>query len=95
MILTLYTTLPHNLIKKKLINLIESIFHGEGTLYLACDYKIAFFTSDDKNRFKLWSCQKICDALVCLLDSIFIRFGTKLHRQIVGIPMGTNCAPDS
>ena len=24
---------------------------------------------------------------------IFIRFGTKLYRQVVGIPMGTNCAP--
>ena len=24
---------------------------------------------------------------------ICIRFGTKLYRQIVGIPMGTNCAP--
>ena len=23
----------------------------------------------------------------------FIRFGTKLYRQVVGIPMGTNCAP--
>ena len=22
-----------------------------------------------------------------------IRFGTKLYRQIVGIPIGTNCAP--
>ena len=22
-----------------------------------------------------------------------IRFGSKLYRQIVGIPMGTNCAP--
>ena len=28
-----------------------------------------------------------------LLDNIFIRFGTKLIRQVVGIPMGTNCAP--
>ena len=28
-----------------------------------------------------------------LLDNIFIRFGSKLYRQIVGIPMGTNCAP--
>ena len=26
-------------------------------------------------------------------DNIFIRFGTKLSRQVVGIPMGTNCAP--
>ena len=28
-----------------------------------------------------------------LNDNICIRFGTKLYRQIVGIPMGTNCAP--
>ena len=26
------------------------------------------------------------------MDNIYIRFGTKLYRQIVGIPMGTNCA---
>ena len=32
-------------------------------------------------------------ALTLLLDNIFIRFGTKLYRQVVGIPMGTNCAP--
>ena len=35
----------------------------------------------------------MCDALIYLLDNIYIRFGKKLHRQIVGIPMGTNCAP--
>ena len=27
------------------------------------------------------------------MDNIYIRFGTKLYRQIVGIPMGTNCPP--
>ena len=26
------------------------------------------------------------------MDNIYIRFGTKLYSQIVGIPMGTNCA---
>ena len=31
--------------------------------------------------------------LTFLLDNIFIRFGTKLYRQVVGIPMGTNFAP--
>ena len=38
-------------------------------------------------------CIMVYDALTFLLDSIFIRFGTKLYRQVVGIPMGTNCAP--
>ena len=33
------------------------------------------------------------EALVFLLDNIYIRFGFKLYRQIVDIPMGTNCAP--
>ena len=51
-----------------------------------------FFTSEQPKRYKLWSCQKMCDALHYLLDNIFIRFGSKLYRQIVGI-MGTNCAP--
>ena len=27
------------------------------------------------------------------MDNIYIRFGTKLCRQIVDIPMGTNCDP--
>ena len=27
------------------------------------------------------------------MDNIFVRFGIKLYRQVVGIPMGTNCAP--
>ena len=61
--------------------------------YLACNEECAFFTSDVYNNHNLWSCQKVCDALVYLLDNIFIRSGTKLYRQTIGIPMGTNYAP--
>ena len=35
----------------------------------------------------------MCSRLIYILDNIYIRFGTKLYRQIVCIPMGTNCAP--
>ena len=38
-------------------------------------------------------CVKTFEALIYIFDNICIRFGTKLYRQIVGIPMGTNCAP--
>ena len=37
-----------------------------------------------------------CDALHYLLDNIFralYKICSKLYRKIVGIPMGTNCAP--
>ena len=90
---TLYTTLPHHLIKDKLIDLINRTFIRENTQYLACNEECAFFTSNVYNNHNLWSCQNVCDALVYLLDNIFIRFGTKLCRQTVGIPIGTNCAP--
>ena len=92
---TLYTILPHNLIKEKLIDLIERTFYKkEGKLYLACIDKKAFFTSKDHYRgYHLWSCQNVCDTLSFLLDNIYIRFGTKFYRQIVCMPMGTNCAP--
>ena len=35
----------------------------------------------------------MCEALTFLLDNIYIRLCSKLYRQIIGIPMGTNCAP--
>ena len=87
---TLYTTLPHNLIKEKLISLIEWTFKWEGSPYIACNERQASFTSEDTKRYKLWSCQNVCEALKYLLDNIYIRFGTKLYRQIVGIQMGTH-----
>ena len=93
---TLYTTLPHNLIKTitrfDRVDIQKSI-KNYGSLYLACNDRKAFFTSSDQSRYTLWSCQNVCDALSYLLDNVYIRFGTKLYRQIVGIPMGTNCAP--
>ena len=60
---TLYTTLPCNLIKEKLTELIEQTFNREGLLYLACNDKNALFTSEQPNRYKFWSCQKMCVAL--------------------------------
>ena len=46
---TLYTTLPYNLIKEKLTELIEQTFNKEGSLYLACNDKNACFTSEQPN----------------------------------------------
>ena len=50
---TLYTTLPHNLIKDILVDLIERTFKREGSLYIACNDKNAFFTSDAVRNYGL------------------------------------------
>ena len=80
---TLYTMLPHHLIKDKLLDLIEPTFSQEKTLYLVCNDQRAFFTSDVYKKYKLWSFQKVCEALVCLLDNIFIKFGNKLYLLLL------------
>ena len=75
---TLYTTLPHNLIKEQLIDLTERTFQREGSLYLACSDRNAFVTSEEHKRYMLWSCKYVCEALIFLLDNIYIRFGDKV-----------------
>ena len=76
--------------KDKLIDLINRMFIRENIQYLDCNEECTFFTSNVYKNYNLWSCQKVCDALDYLLDIIFIRFGSILYRQTIGIPMGTN-----
>ena len=68
---TLYTTLPHNLIIEQLNEITEQTFNRECSLYLACNEKRAFFTSEQPKIFKLWTCQKVCDALHYILEKHF------------------------
>ena len=37
-------------------------------------------STSDQSRYTLWSCQNVNDALSCLLDGVYIRFGTRLYR---------------
>ena len=52
-----------------------------------------FLLLNNLNDMNCGHVKKMCDALHYLLDNKFIRFRSKLYRQSVGIPMGTNCAP--
>ena len=90
---TLYTTLPHDLIKEKLTELIKKTFVREKQSYLACNSDRAFFTDEPVKHYTNWTCSEVCRSLTFLLDNIFVRYGNSIYRQVIGIPMGTNCAP--
>ena len=49
------------------------------------------FSLQNRQKYHTWSCQNVCDTLAFLLVNIFIRFGTKLYCQVVGIPLGPGC----
>ena len=44
-------------------------------------------------RYTYFSCRELCLAIDFLIDNIYVRFGSSVFRQVIGIPMGTNSAP--
>ena len=42
---------------------------------------------------KKYTANDICKMTEFLVDNIYVRFSGQLFQQMVGIPMGTNCAP--
>ena len=41
----------------------------------------------------MYTADNICKMIEFLIDNIFVQFGGCLFRQVIGIPMGTNCVP--
>ena len=94
---TLYTSIPHDLLKSRMNSIINNAFkHKNGatryTHVKVCRNK-SYFTSDPLNGDNKYTANDICKMIEVLVDNIYVRFGGQLFRQMVGIPMGTNCAP--
>ena len=73
--------------------MIEKTFAREKCLYLALNTKTAFFTNQILDNYIIWTGLDFCAALTFLLDNLFVEFNGKIFKQIIGAPMGTNCAP--
>ena len=41
----------------------------------------------------MYSANQICEMAEFIIDNIFIKFGGHPFRQVIGIPMSTNCVP--
>ena len=91
---TLYTSLPHARLKNQLHDLLERVFHTKGKSFIATNSFRTFWTNDRTSmRYTYFSCRELCLAIDFLIDNIYVRFGSSVFRQVIGIPMGTNSAP--
>ena len=93
---TLYTTILHQKLKSRLATIIRNSFiHKNGNRrykFLVLGREGPYFVkehSDSKNKYTE---DDIINMQEFLVDNIFVVFGGKVFQQIVGIPMGTNCA---
>ena len=53
-----------------------------------------YFTHDiNGTEDNMYTSDNICKIIEFLIDNIFVQFGVRLFHQVIGIPIGTNCAP--
>ena len=91
---TLYTSLSHAQLKKQLHDLLERVFNTKGKSFIATNNFRTFWANDKTStRYTYFSCRELGLAIDFLIDNIYVRFGSSVFRQVIGIPMGTNNAP--
>ena len=92
---TLYTTLPHNKLKTRLKETIHKAFshRNYGSKFVVLGYNSIYFSNKIQKGKTCYSEEQVISMLEFLIDNIFVYFGGTLFQQVVGIPMGTNCAP--
>ena len=91
---TLYTKIPHIELKQNVQTFVNRIFKHKNKRYIIVTDKSAYFSN--KRSSKHLSLK--ADEFLCLIDFIinnsYVVYQGQVYRQIIGIPMGTNCAPD-
>ena len=91
---TLYTNIPHSKLLDELSSIINFIFKGGTRSSISIGkFGIARWTRYANNSLVKYDLDKILRAMKFLLDNCHFKFGNKLFRQIVGIPMGSDPAP--
>ena len=91
---TLYTSLPHAQLKKQLHDLLERVFTSKGKSFIATNNFRTFWANDrTSTRYTYFYCRELCLAINFPIDNIYVRFGSFVFRQVIGVPMDTNSAP--
>ena len=94
----LYTSIPHDLLKSIISNLVHNAFRKKDGSVRYTHIKVTrtkvYFTHDiNGGRDGMYTADNICKLIEFLIDNISVQFGGRLFRQMIGIPVGTNCAP--
>ena len=90
---TLYTSLPHDLIKAKVLSLVNWCFNRESKSYLCTSLKAGLFSNKKYDSIDVGLARSYVKLLLSSWKTYMCNLIGKVYQQIVGIPMGTNCAP--
>jgi len=90
---TLYTSIPHKQLKARLSWVIHEAFKSSKKSFISVYKHGASWTDSPKKCTLKLNCSKVIRLMNWLIDNIYVTFGDQCFRQVIGIPMGTDCAP--
>ena len=90
---TLFTGIDHPDLKKVIAIMIQKAFGWCNRHYLTFYANCAKWTKHKSKDHVSMDCDTFNNAIKWLIDNIYVTFGDTIFRQIIGVPMGTNCAP--
>ena len=87
---TLYTSIPHDLLKSRISNLVHNAFRKKDGSVRYTHIKVTrakgYFTHDiNGGGDNMYTADNICKMIEFLIDNIFVQFGGPLFRQVIGI----------
>jgi hypothetical protein len=90
---TLYTTIDHHELISKLSYIVDLAFKSSRHKFIRIYHKSATW-SNSEGQSLYFDKNKLIEGIRFIIENTFITFGKSIFRQKVGIPMGTNSAPD-
>ena len=93
---TLYTNIPHDGLKSNIRNLVREAYKVRGAKYLIVDrHGKAHWSQSPSSVTTCMSIDKskLVELTEYLIDNVYVKAGNRVYRQTIGIPMGTDCAP--
>ena len=84
---TLYTKIPHNLLKAAMKEIVDFCFKGGLSHGVYITSKGAFWRKP-AGDFRFYSKNDIKEVMDYIIDNAYFQVNNKIFRQIIGIPMG-------
>ena len=91
---TLYTSLPHTEIKEKFKTIFKKIYARESKTFINVNWNKAYFSSTKNKNFYAFTERDLLKILEFILNNIYVKFGDKIYKQVIGIPIGLDSGQD-
>ena len=96
--MTEYTSIPHSELKNAIPTLCTEVFNCNTKKFLYATTTRAYRSNKkvvprDKTKGLCFDLSLLIKSFTYIIDNIYVTFNDGVYRQIIGIPMGTDCAP--